>query len=206
MLYFERGSKDEFDGFVNYFTKNRVKISKYFTAEGSNFSGWGNPSTTLDYSITSTKSSDQWVSASGDPKIVFTTKCPIYLTHYRLRTRTDNTADTFPVSWKVEGQSNNGTWSLIDTKTDRTELCAIGANATFECDTPMSINKIKISVSKTSLHQHFHLSRIEFFGIMNITQCSFPFRILNIYGNTCNRKRIHNNLYLSFYILLVTYS
>ena len=206
MLHFERQPKDEFDGFVNYFTKKRIKISKYFTAEGSNHNDWGEPSTTLDYSITETDTKSQWASAFNEANITYTSKCPIYLTHYRLRTRTDSISDNFPVSWKVEGVSGDDSLHLIDTKTDRTELNKTGGNATFECDNPMSFNKFKITLTKSSNCQHFHLSRIEFFGIMNITQCSFPFRILNIYGNTCNRKRIHSNLYLSFYISLVAYS
>ena len=205
MLYFERPPSDEFDGFVNFFTKRRVKISKYFTANGSTHPGWGKPSTTLDYSITSTESYMQWASMSGIPNATYKSKCPIYLTHYRLRTRTCGEAN-MPISWKVEGLSDDGSWSLIDTKTDRTELTKTGANATFKCDNPMSFNEIKFTATKTTGWLHFHLSRIEFFGIMNITQCSFPFRILHICGNTCIKHRNHNNIFPVFYILLIVYS
>ena len=199
MLYFERIAKDSFDGFVNYFTEKHIKINKFFTAEGSaNGAGWGLPQSTLDYSEPSGPS---WVSKFDDAVITYTTKCPIYLTHYRLRTRIGTTSQDMPVSWKVEGQMNNETWTLIDTKTNRPELKEVNSSATFKCDTPMSVKKIKITVTKSTCNQYFHLSRTEFFGIMNITQCSFPFHILHICGYTCNSRRTRFN---SFFVLVFT--
>lgn len=97
MPYFERRAKNSFDGFVNYFYKNNIKVSDYFTAEGSTANGWGGPSNVLDYSKTGESNTEQWGSGYNNQVITFTLTCNIYLTHYRLRTRLGNVG-SMPIS------------------------------------------------------------------------------------------------------------
>ena len=68
MLHFDRVEKDEFDGFINFFTKKKVKINKYFSAEGSHHPIWGKPFTTLNYSIESNEQREQWASEIDEAK------------------------------------------------------------------------------------------------------------------------------------------
>ena len=113
--------KSPFNGFVNYFTK-RTDVFQYFSAEGEKHSSsWGEASTVLNYSIDCNGASCQWASyyTLNKSYIVFTFACPIYLTHYTLRTRTDASGNT-PVSWTVECSRDGITWELVDTKENRT--------------------------------------------------------------------------------------
>ena len=114
--------RSPFKGFINYFHK-RTDVFSFFKAEGEKFSGWGEASTVINYSITCTNPSCQWVSPNDPLKsyIVFTFECPIYLTHYTLRTRTNYDTST-PTSWTVECSHDDENSFLVDTKENRTEL------------------------------------------------------------------------------------
>ena len=193
MFHLERSAKDEFEGFNSYFLSKKIK---FFTAQGSNHNGWGIPSTVLDYSLENQNDTEQWASAKNDAKIIFTAKCPIYLTHYRLRTRTIGIPHNLPLSWRVEGQTGAGSWSLIDTKTDRPELSSVGGNATFKCDTPLSTKVIKMTATKTTNNSYFHLSRVEFFGEMDLAKCPFLLKKYHICGSLCIKRRNNYNLFI----------
>ena len=96
MVKLVREAKDSFNGIINFFTVNNVNISSYFSASGSVLSGWGSPSILLDYSNEGTSKLESWHSQFNNPIVTFTLKCPILLTHYRLRARKDD-AVNFPV-------------------------------------------------------------------------------------------------------------
>ena len=187
MAYFERRAKNSFDGFVNYFTQNNIKVSDYFTAEGSTADGWGSPSVLLDYSKTGNSSTDQWGSRLNEQVVTFTLKCNIYLTHYRLRSRLSS-IDNMPVSWYVEGSVVKGSWTKIDTKEDRTELLTLGSSYTYACDKPMTLKYIRFTETNTTHDKHFHLSRIEFFGRMKPENCPLPVLPLIYRAYSCGRK------------------
>jgi len=171
--------KTPFNGFINYFHK-RTDVFSFFKAESEAYNNnWGDASKVINYSITGNHPLSQWVSPPDPSKsyIVFNFKCPIYLTHYTLRTRTD-ISENFPVSWIVECSYDGKNWFLVDTKVDRKELLDVYANWTYKCDRAfMYAKKIRIWCKKTTSSDlnHFHLSRVEFFGKMDIEECKPPF-------------------------------
>ena len=140
MVKLVREAKESFNGFINYFTTNNIDVFKYFSASGS--IAWGNPLSLLNYSNEERSLSSQWASMYNDLVVTFTFKCPIYLTHYRLRARIDDRNENFLLSWKVEGSSDESNWNILDTKTNREELNALGKAATFACDSPMKVKNI----------------------------------------------------------------
>ena len=185
--------RSPFNGFINYFYK-RTNVFSFFKAEGTKYtSGWADASSVIDYSITCTVESCNWVSSNEQSYIVFTFECPIYLTHYTLRTRTDYN-ESFPVSWTVEcSYDDDSKWFTVDTKTNREELKGQGAYHTFQCDkTFMYAKKIRIWCKGTTNTNYyaFHLSRVEFFGKMDVGQCKLPFSV----NRRCTCKR-NNNRY-----------
>ena len=186
--------KSPFDGFINFFRK-RTTVSSFFKAEGEKKNNeWADASTILDYSITCTEASCQWVSTNDPTKsfVVFTFECPIYLTHYTLRTRSSGN-ENFPVSWTVECSRDGEDWHLVDTKNDVNDLKqGSGAYHTYKCDEAfMYAKKVRIWCKKTtSENSYFHLSRVEFFGKMSFDQCQVPFSIIKRY--TCKRKMIES--------------
>ena len=201
--------KSPFKGFVDYFTRRTNTVFNYFNAEGEkNEEHWGDASVVLDYSITCTEYSCQWASPGYTDNtksfIIFSFKCPIFLTHYTLRNRL-NTRDPTPRSWKVECSIDKDYWHLIDTKTDDNNLNSAAANHTYKCDKSFMYAKyVKISLIKTNTQYFFfHLSRVEFFGKMDIGSCTLPFKVLK--RNTC-KKQYHNNNSFCFVLafLLVT--
>ena len=167
---------EPFDGFINYF-RNRTNVFSFFSAEGEKLSAYGEPSTVINYSITCTYIKCQWASPENfeNTYIVFSFKCPIYLTHYTLKTRTDNQYN-LPVSWTVECSNDGQSWFLVDTKEGRDELTKKSAYHTYKCDRSiMFAKKIRIWCKKTTGYRYFHLSKAEFFGKMNISTCRAPF-------------------------------
>ena len=187
MLKLVRKAKDSFDGFVNYFTVNNANVYDYFSASGSvHDSNFPSPNVVLNYSAES-----QWCCAHNDPVIKFTFKCPILLTHYRLRGSVDY-SDLFLLSWKVEGMLDDDSWTTIDTKTDRTELKGLGYAHTFECDTQQTVKQIKITATEITDSIHLILSRVEFFGTMNLNKCPLPFKDIIFAQKTCLNQRSHN--------------
>ena len=193
--------RSPFNGFINYFYK-RTNVFSYFKAEGEKFSDiWGDASTVINYSITCVDAPCQWVSPSDLSKsfIVFTFECPIFLTHYTLKTRTDG-SDIFPVSWTVDCSIDGDNWINVDTKVNRGEFKEKGDFYTFKCDNAfMYAKKIRIwcnqtrSSSSTTYYQ-FHLSRVEFFGEMSIDQCKLPFSVDR--RCTCRRTNSKHSLLL----------
>ena len=195
--------KQPFEGFVNYFYR-RTNVSDFITAEGERAtSNWAPASSVLNYSIECTDAFCQWVSPSYIDNrksfIIFTFECPIFLTHYTMRTRTDFYVN-MPTSWKVECSIDKSVWHLIDTKTSRTELTTQGSNYTYECDKKyMYARYIRIWLTKsTSEKFYFHLSRAEFFGKLDTGNCSFPFKILNRFS--CKSFTLYHH-HLLVYIL-----
>ena len=172
-----------FNGFINYFYKG-ADVFSFFKAEGEKYaSQWGDASTVINYSITCIDTSCQWVSTNDQSKsfILFTFECPIFLTHYTLKTRTLGN-ENFPISWTVECSYDGVNWLTADTKTNREELIGNGAYHTFKCDKAfMYAKKIRIWCKGTTTPSiyYFHLSRVEFFGKMDIDQCKVPFSANN---------------------------
>ena len=201
MTYLVRKAKDSFDGIINFFTVNHVNVSEYFSASGSVLSGWADPSILFNYSNEGTSKSESWHSAQNDPVVTFTLKCPILLTHYRLRSRKDDNFN-HPVSWKVEGLMLDSTWTTIDTKTDQTGLTSKGASYTYKCDKSMTVKQIKITGTKSTNNMYLTLSRVEFFGSMNLNQCPLPlFYAINGLCNTCMyRRTTHTFLFVMILI------
>ena len=196
MVKLTRKAKDPFDGIINYFTVNSANVFDYFSASGSVYRYYGSPNTVLNHSFEGTALINQWCSALNDPVITFTLKCPIFLTHYRLKTRNDGNNGDFPISWKVEGMLDDDSWTTIDTKTDRTELKGLGYAHTFECDTQQTVKQIKITATEVTNYMHLILSRVEFFGSMNLNQCQTTFHGLCVFQNTCSTKRTSILIYM----------
>ena len=195
-----------FNGFINYFYK-RTDVFSFFKAEGEKYTyAWADASSVINYSITCTNVSCQWVTPSDQSKsyIVFTFECPIYLTHYTLRTRTDAPGNT-PVTWTVEcSHDDDSTWFVVDTKENREELKEQGAYHTFKCDEAfMYAKKIRIWCKGTTTPSgyHFHLSRAEFFGKMDVSQCKLPFSVNR--RCTCKRRYFSPPL-LSLVLLMIS--
>ena len=198
MGYLVREEKDDFDGFINLFTRKRVNVSDYFTATGDYVWGWGTPACLIDYYCTT-----QWAGDYCKGIATFESKCPIYMTHYRLRTRIGASVN-MPVSWNINGSLDNETWTRIDTKKDRKELLYAGNSSTFKIDNPMTLRYFRISLAGTTGDFNFHLSRIEFFGVMWTKNCSLPTKIIRTNINTCKSKKSYSQFtqYLAF--ILVT--
>ena len=202
MRYLVREAKDYFNGVIHYFTVNNIGVFKYFSASGRIFSKFGSPNILLNYSNEGTSPSDQWASTKESPFVTFTLKCPMLLTNYRLKTRTDQDSH-YPVSWKVEGLSTDNLWDTIDTKSDREELKGQGKAYTFKCDKQMIVKQIRITGTKFTWEWYLILSKVEFFGSMNLNQCEIPFPVSKFIRNTCNNKRSSLNIHL-FILMLVS--
>ena len=207
MKDFTRESRNPFNGFVAFFNKKN-KISNYISASGRSESAeWGPPSTVLNYNDCF-NTSCQWASPGIHNNqysfIIFEFSCPTLVTHYTLQTRTENTGN-FPVSWNVEASLDNINWYLIDQKEDRNELKSISAYYRYKCDNNNLIyaKYIRMWLTKSSTEKfHFHISKIDFFGKMNIDKCSFPFSVMNLPCTKCNNNRNHSisTLFLLFLI------
>ena len=162
---------EPFGGFVNYFTiKSKGNISKYIIAEGEMYSNFGPPSTTIDYSITGTDRSDQWVSPQPieSANIVYTFKYPLFLTHYTMKTRTD-VDGSFQTDWLVECSNDKKKWTRIDTKNNINDFAKVGDYFTYQCDKPSIYAKyVRFNLTSVTYRgcYHFHISRMEFFGRM----------------------------------------
>ena len=96
---------------------------------------------------------------------------------------------------------SDSTWTTIDTKTDQTDLTTQGASYTYKCDTSMTVKQIRITVTKSSHEMYLVLSRVEFFGSMNLNNCPLPFQGKCIFIKSCIRKRTKSHIY--FYILII---
>ena len=195
-----------FNGFVNYFTK-KSSVFKYLSAEGQKYSNdWADAVSVINYSIACSTSNCQWASLDNIEKsfIVFSFECPILITHYTLKTRTDADSENFPVSWTVECIDDGDVWKTIDTETDRKELNATGSFHTYKCDRfIMYAKKIRITCKKTaSIRSVFHLSRVEFFGRMNVDECEFPYSIKK--RLTCNQERKSSLLITALTLIYVS--
>ena len=206
MKDFERESRNPFNGFVSFFNKKN-KFSNYITASGSiESSSWWPPNSVLS-GKDCFSGSCQWASPGITNNLksflVFTFTCPTLITHYTLKTRTDD-SENFPVSWKVEASIDNSNWYLIDKREDRNELTSKSAYYRYKCDNNNLIyaKYIRIWLSKTtSTKFHFHLSKVDFFGRMNIDKCSFPFNVINPPCTHC-----HNNHHTYYTSSLFLYS
>ena len=207
MKYFEIESRNPFNGFVAFFNRKN-QIFNYILASGSVEPGnWGSPNTVLKNNDCYSQSC-QWASPSDNNNdrsfIVFSFTCPTLITHYTLKTRTDD-SENFPVSWKVEASIDNSNWYLIDLKENRNELKRISAYYKYKCDNNNLIyaKYIRIWLSKTSTSNkfHFHLSKVDFFGRMNIDKCSFPFNAINPPCTRCNKN--HRTHYISYLFILL---
>ena len=190
MVNLVREAKDSFNGFISYFTANNVNVFDYFSASGSVADiYWGSPSNLLNYSIESSSRLDQWASLYNDPVVNFSFKCPILLTHYRFRVRLDDPS-YFLLSWKIEALLSDNSWTTIDTKIDREELKSLRAAYTFECDLPKVVKQIKITGTKITNAKYLVLSKVEFFGSLDLSQCPSLYKRLKIFCNTQLNKRI----------------
>ena len=200
--------KDAFGGFVSLFSKRTKNVYEFINATGKRVNEqWGDASTIINYSITSNDLLYQYASpnAADDAYVEFDFSCPICLTHYTLRTRTSSPAERFPVSWKVFYLSNNDVLTNLDEKNDRTELKGTGKYFTYGVDNICTYTrKIKIQMTKNDPESSyfFHLSRVEFFGEMDVSKCHIPFRIGY---ETCN-KAYHSRFSFIDMLLIISLS
>ena len=93
-------------------------------------------------------------------------------------------------SWTVECSYNDSTWFEVDEKENSKELKEKGAYHIFKCDKAFIYAKkiriwCKCTTNSGSVYQ-LHLSRAEFFGKMDASQCKLPFSINQRY--TFKRK------------------
>lgn len=199
--------REKFTGFVSLFNNKTKNFYKFINASGPTLNGFGSPNTILNYSVMCMKESCQWVSPNSKDEsyIVFSFSCPIYLSHYTLQTRKGTKqADNYPVSWSVQSSNtNNNDWQTIDTRTNRTELIGTNNSYTYGVDGNCAYARyIKVVLTKTSNENvyHFHLSKVDFFGEMDFSHCSVPFRIALM---TCNsRKKV---LFTPLFFLFCVY-
>ena len=201
MVKIVKEAKDTFDGIINYFTTNYLNVFKYFSASGTVYSDYAKPSVLLDYSNDCTDSSCNWHSTQNNAFVTFSFKCPIYLTHYRIRTRTNDDVH-FPTSWNVQGMLSNDSWVTLDTKTDRSELNGKAKEYTFKCDSPNTAKEIKLTATAITGVMYLVLSRIEFFGSFYLDKCPLPFNGLILGRNTCLNKRASIRMHLCILIFI----
>lgn len=192
-----------FSGFVSLFNNKTKNFNDFIQAYAETNPGWATPDTLLNYSTRS-----QWVSPNSNAlsHVIFHFSCPICLSHYTLRTRTDFGAEnSFPVSWNVQTSLDNNTYTIVDTRTDREELKKIYDSYTYGVDSNCNYtNFIKINLTKTTTtgRYHFHISRVDFFGEMNFDTCKVPFRVGQ---NTCmSRRRSTFNIFVMIMKVIVS--
>ena len=207
MKDFVRESSRPFNGFVGFLYKKN-KISGFISASGDrNDASWGLPNVVLNHDDCASASC-QWASPgdSNNEKsfITFEFSCPTLITHYTLQTRTDG-SENFPVSWKVDASLDNTNWYLIDKKENREELKSESAYYRYKCDNNNLIyaKYIRIWLNKSSSSQRYylHLSKVDFFGRMNIDKCSFPFTVAVPPCTKCNSN--HHTRSASLYLLFL---
>ena len=201
MVKIVKEAKSSFDGIINYFTTNYLNVFKYFSASGTIYSNYAKPSILLDYSNDCTDSSCNWRSIQNNAVVTFSLKCPIYLTHYRIRTRTNDDV-VFPISWNVQGMLSSGSWVTLDTKLGQSELKGKGKECTFKCDSPNTVKEINLTATKVSDGMYLVLSRIEFFGSIYLDKCPLPFNGLILGRNTCINKRASIRMHLCILIVI----
>ena len=186
---------DPFSGIVNFF--NNIpshSFTEYIQADGitSTSDNWGPPTTIINYSITGTETQDQWVTPDDEELsfVLFSLTYPIYITHYTLKTRSQELiTENLAKGWDVFCSYDNETFAKIDSQTNQD--LEEKRFQTYECDTPMVCKYIKIKLTQNSDGKwHFHLSRVEFFGniiLINknylcprVTCCYNPIKMNNL--------------------------
>ena len=208
MRDFVRESSKPFNGFAGFLNRKN-KVSDFISASGEKESQvWGPASTVLDHSDC-TNTSCQWASPGISDKqksfITFEFSCPTLITHYTLQTRTDY-SDNLPVSWKVEASLNKINWYTIDQKENRNELKSKSAHYRYKCDNSdnnlVYAKYLRIWLTKSSSQKyHFHLSKVDFFGRMNIDKCIFPFSVAIPPYTKCNNN--HHTHSASLFLLFL---
>ena len=152
---------------TNKYGSNHIK--NFITAEAIYDQEWGEPNTVLDYSITSTDITSQFVSKGEIDSNYITFHFlfnSIFLTDYTWRFRTDSDGAS-PISWKILGSNGDDDWFEIDSVENQYQYLQIkGSEHTFHCKTPSLCKHVKIQLTAATYNGKYrlHISRIEFFG------------------------------------------
>ena len=171
-----------FDGINNYiFNKKHLNINQNIIAEGAKFEGlWSEAIVVFDPKKNSTKPSDNWVSPNNityQPNItVFYKYFSLYVTNYTIRTRTDtNAVVSLPVSWKFEGSYNKIDWYELHSIKNTDDLIKDFRYHTYECKSIGAFQYFRFTMTDKNINElwHFHVSKIEFFGILYTKQNPF---------------------------------
>ena len=170
MCTINRPYKDgnEFNGIVYYFNNIRGhSFDDFITANGSTFQNWGPPTTLINYSITGTNASDQWVSPNNESEafVVLKFEYPIFITNYTLQTRTDTDEKVaLPKSWSLTCSFDG--INYFPTSDITSDILLNHRIGTFPVNTSTICQYVKFQMTSNSSNGswHFHLSRVELYG------------------------------------------
>jgi hypothetical protein len=152
---------NSFEGIIFNLKTKYPEISSIVNISAST-TGWGNISNLLDWN------NGQWFSNNIENSyfILKFKRILISICEYSLKSGSED----YPKSWKVECLNEKNEWCLIDTKSNREELCSKYASHSFPCNSNFFFSSIKFTQTGKTSHSrnNFQLSSIELYGSIKI--------------------------------------
>ena len=176
---------EPFNGIISILSqKNRNNFYDAVDVEGIKYDDWADPNILINYSCNLETKECNWVSPSSIDESYFIVnfkKYAIIPSHYTIRTRTDQD-ENHPLKWEVSVSYDKSEWKLLQS-IETNDLCGKGKYATYSIPYPKPIKHIKVSMTgfNGGKHYHFHITRVEFFGMVYTTMNPFNEKSCNYY-------------------------